>query len=64
MKSIFHSAVRDIPHITPITCPACQKGSAALVRRGPNAFRQEGKSEIWTFKCELCGKESAQTVET
>jgi hypothetical protein len=54
--------LRDIPHVTPIACPACATGNAHLVRRGPAALTH-GKSEIWLFKCDGCGREYLQTVE-
>ena len=54
----------DIAHITPIACPACAIGSAHLTRRSPNPYRAEGQSEIWVFKCDNCGIENTQTVET
>ncbi len=55
--------LRDIPHVTPIACPACTTGNAHLVRRNPGAFKRSGKTEIWLFKCDGCGREYSQTVE-
>jgi hypothetical protein len=55
--------LRDIPHVTPIACPACATGNAHLVRRGPDALARDGKSEIWLFKCDNCSREYLQTVE-
>ena len=56
--------VRDIPHLTPVTCPLCRTASAHLNRRGPDGFKRDGKSEIWVFRCEGCGCEYAQSVES
>jgi hypothetical protein len=53
----------DIPHITPIACPACRTGHAHLMRRNPDAFRRNGNTEIWTFKCDTCERECSRTVE-
>ena len=55
--------LRDIPHVTPIACPACGTGNAHLVRLGPDAFTPDGKREVWLFKCDGCGQEYLQTVE-
>jgi hypothetical protein len=55
--------LQDIPHVTPIACPACTTGNAHLVRRNPAAFKRRGKTEIWLFKCDGCGREYSQTVE-
>jgi hypothetical protein len=54
--------LRDLPHVTPVTCPACETGRAHLVRLGPGAVRRDGVTETWFFKCESCGQEYAQTV--
>ena len=54
----------DIQHVTPVSCPECLSAMAHLVRVGPDAFRRDGKTEIWLFRCERCGNEFSQTVET
>jgi transposase-like protein len=54
----------DLPHVTPVACPACGNGRAHLVRLGPDAMKRDGKTEIWSFKCDGCGREYSQTVET
>ena len=55
--------LRDIAHVTPIACPACTTGNAHLVRRRPDAFKHDGKTELWLFKCDNCSREYLQTVE-
>jgi hypothetical protein len=55
--------LRDIPHVTPVACPSCSGGQAHLTRRGPDAFKRDGKSEIWIFRCNGCGQEFSQSVE-
>jgi hypothetical protein len=55
---------RDLAHVTPVACPHCETGRAHLVRCSPDAFRRDGKTEIWVFKCEGCGQEHSRTVET
>jgi hypothetical protein len=55
--------LHDIPHVTPIACPACTTGKAHLLQRRPDAFKRDGKTEIWQFKCDGCGREYSQTVE-
>ena len=55
--------LRDIPHVTPIACPACTTGNAHLMGRRRDAFKRDGKTEIWLFKCDNCGREYLQTVE-
>ncbi len=56
--------LRDIPHVTPIVCPSCTTGNAHLVQRGPDTRKRDGKNEIWLFKCDNCGREYSQTVES
>ena len=51
------------PHITPIECRKCG-GKAYLVARSPDAFKRDGKTEIWTYECSGCGDKIAETVKT
>ena len=46
----------------PIVCPAC-KGRAYLMRRTPDAFKRDGKTEHWTYECVDCGHKIEKTVE-
>jgi hypothetical protein len=49
-------------HIAPILCDKCG-GRALLIRRAPDAFRREGKSELRTFECIACAHQQTVTVE-
>jgi DNA-directed RNA polymerase subunit RPC12/RpoP len=40
-------------HIEPIRCEKCG-GRATLMRRTPDAFKRDGRSELRTFECEAC----------
>jgi transposase-like protein len=53
---------RNLAHMTPTNCPRCS-GEAPLVRRGPDAFKRDGKTEIWVFRCKECGYQFGRTVE-
>lgn len=57
------SAPERLAHLTPIECPHCG-GAAHMVRRTPDAFKRDGKTEHWTYECAGCGKRTEQTVET
>lgn len=56
------STLRDISHITPIECPACQTGKASLTQRR-EGYDREQRSEIWIFTCDDCGAVCVQPVE-
>ena len=49
--------------ISSIACPNCG-GKATLMRRTPDAFKRDGKTEKWTYECADCGHKVEQTVET
>lgn len=34
------------------------------MRRTPDAFKRDGKTEKWTYECAECGHKIEQTVET
>ena len=67
------TALRDIAHITPITCPACKTGKASLIERHCDDGLQRngkddrpernGKTEIWVFQCDTCEATSVQPVD-
>jgi len=54
------SVFQDFPYITPIACPHCG-GKAALSQRLPDPLHP--RSEIRTFDCEQCGKQSEMRLE-
>jgi uncharacterized Zn finger protein len=49
--------------IMPIKCDRCG-GNAHLIRRGPDAFKRDGKTEVRVFRCAACGHEISVTVST
>ena len=51
----------DNSHETPIICEHCG-GKAHLIKCEPCQLTQ-GVREIWTFGCELCGREPKRVVE-
>jgi hypothetical protein len=55
--------LRDIAHVTPIACPACRTGKAALSERRMDGLERDGKSEIWVFTCNECEAVTVQPVE-
>jgi hypothetical protein len=57
------STLHDIAHVTPIACPACKTGKAALTQRHDGGFDRDGKTEIWVFECDGCGAVSVQPVD-
>ncbi|MFN3659383.1 MAG: hypothetical protein ACK4UO_19230 [Pseudolabrys sp.] len=53
----------QLARLAPIVCPACG-GQAHLMRRTPDAFKRDGKTERWTYECADCGHKVEKTVET
>lgn len=49
--------------IAPLVCEKCG-GAARVMRRAPDAFKRDGKTEIRTYECAACGHQMTLSVET
>jgi len=56
------SSPSEPAHIAPIKCEKCG-GVSHLIRRTPDAFKRDGKSEVRTFECWDCGHQQTVTTE-